>query len=232
MRRRVLVVEDDADIRALLALHLDDLGCEVVEAASGEAALGRLDGERLDLVLLDLRLPGIDGLELCRRIRAAPRYTPILMLTARAAEADRVVGLEAGADDYLTKPFGIAELLARVRAIFRRVDALSETAVAGRILERGELHIDAARREVRLAGRPISLTAREFDLLHHLARRPGQVFSRRQLLDQVWGERTDAYEHTVSSHVNRLRRKIEVDPVRPARILTVWGVGYKLAGGG
>ncbi len=231
VRRRILVVEDDPDIAHLVELQLRDLGCETRAAATGERALELTGRERFDLVILDLMLPGVGGLEVCRRLRAGARYTPILMLTAKSTELDRVLGLEMGADDYLTKPFSVRELIARIKALFRYRDALaSETArgpAATPRIEAGDLAIDVDRRAVAVGGRPVELTAKEFDLLAHFARQPGRVFTRAQLLDQVWGYGHDGYEHTVNSHINRLRGKIERDPSSPRYILTVWGVGYK-----
>lgn len=229
MARRILVVEDNTDIAELVALHLRDLNCEVVLAADGASGFELAAAGGWDLIILDLMLPRMEGLELCRRLRAGDSYTPILMLTAKSSEVDRVVGLEMGADDYLTKPFSIRELIARVKAIFRRLEALGPAArdEAGRRIEAGEMTIDPDKRQVIIAGTPVELTAREFDLLLQFARHPGRVYTRQQLLDQVWGYGHDGYEHTVNSHINRLRAKIEADPSRPAYILTVWGVGYK-----
>lgn len=228
MTRKVLVIEDDPDIARLVKLQLGELSCAVTLAADGPSGLAAFETKPFDLVILDLMLPGIDGLELCRRIRARPGYTPILMLTAKSGEIDRVLGLEMGADDYVTKPFSVLELVARVKAIFRRVDSLASRAEASeQVIDNGALTIDIARREVRLAGRPVELTATEFDLLLHFARHPGRVFSRTQLLDQVWGYSHSGYEHTVNSHINRLRAKIEANPNQPEFIQTVWGVGYK-----
>jgi len=227
--RRVLVVEDDGDIAHLLALHLRDLGCEVELAGDGEAGLARARSGRYDLVILDLMLPRIDGLELCRRLRAEGLGTLVLMLTARTAELDRVLGLELGADDYLTKPFSIHELVARVKALFRRSHAAAPPAAGAEVIELPGLRIDRASRSVTCAGRELELTAREFDLLYHFASHPGRVFTRTQLLDQVWGLGHESYEHTVNSHINRLRAKVEPDPTRPRYVLTVRGVGYKFA---
>ena len=228
MARQVLVIEDDPDIARLVKLQLTDLDCTVTLAADGVRGLAEAEARAFDLVILDLMLPGIDGLEICRRLRARPGYTPILMLTAKSGELDRVLGLEMGADDYLTKPFSVLELCARVKAIFRRVDSLaSRPEAAPPVIEHGGLAIDVERREVRLDGRAVELTATEFDLLLHFARHPGRVFSRTQLLDQVWGYSHSGYEHTVNSHINRLRAKIEANPNRPDYIQTVWGVGYK-----
>ncbi|HMC22794.1 MAG TPA: response regulator transcription factor [Thermoanaerobaculia bacterium] len=231
MARRILVVEDDRDIAHLVELHLQDLGADVSIAHDGGVALELALRRSFDLVILDLMLPGIDGLEICRRLRARSNYTPILMLTARSSDVDRIVGLEIGADDYLTKPFNIRELIARVKALLRRIDALSkpEAADAPAILDFGELVIDVEKRKVTLRGEPIDLTAKEFDLLLHFARNPGRVYTRAQLLDLVWGYGHDGYEHTVNSHINRLRNKLEKDHAKPAYILTVWGVGYKFA---
>jgi DNA-binding response OmpR family regulator len=229
--RRVLVVEDDRDIAQLVRLHLADLGCEVDLAYDGAAGLARAQAQAFDLVILDVMLPGMDGLDICKRLRAGAGYLPILMTTSKASELDRVLGLELGADDYLTKPFSVGELMARVKAIFRRVDAMAASAVkpAPAALSAGELSIDLDRRVVTLAGRPVDLTAKEFDLLAHFAAHPGRVFNRAQLLDKVWGYSNIGYEHTVNSHINRLRAKIEQDPAKPRYILTVWSVGYKFA---
>lgn len=227
--RRVLVVEDNADLADLLRIHLQDLGCNVAVACDGHAGLAMARDGHYDLIILDLMLPGMDGVELCKRIRAARDYVPILMLTARSAEIDRVLGLEVGADDYLTKPFSIRELLARVKALFRRMEAMGRDTgeAADPCMQRGDLLIDTARHAVTLKGQRVELTAKEFDLLTRLAQRPGQVFTRQQLLDQVWGYSHEGYEHTVNSHINRLRSKIEDNPAQPRYILTVWGVGYK-----
>jgi len=228
--RRILAVEDNLDLADLLLMHLRDAGYAVEKAGDGRGALKRLEDESFDLVVLDLMLPDLDGLDICRRLRARPDYLPILMLTSKSTEFDRVLGLEVGADDYLTKPFSIRELLARVKALFRRVDALVETPTQlQRVLQFDRLTIDPARRRVLLDGREVHLTSREFDLLVHFASHPGLVYSRAQLLDLVWGYGHDGYEHTVNSHINRLRAKIERAPAAPRYILTVWGVGYKFA---
>ncbi|MEM8963113.1 MAG: response regulator transcription factor [Acidobacteriota bacterium] len=227
MRKRILVIEDEHELADLVELHLVDLGCEVTQAHDGPSGLELALGGGFDLVILDLALPGLDGLEICRQLRAAPAYTPILMLTARSTELDRVLGLEVGADDYLTKPFSIRELTARVKAIFRRVEALAFRREATRAIEVGGFRIDETRRTASLDTRELRLTAKEFDLLVHFARNPGRVYSRSELLDRVWGYGHDGYEHTVNSHINRLRSKIEADPAAPRYVLTVWGVGYK-----
>ncbi|HET9386768.1 MAG TPA: response regulator transcription factor [Gemmatimonadales bacterium] len=230
MQRRVLVIEDDHDLAELIRLHLRDQGLDVVVCSDGVAGLKEALGRSWDLLVLDLRLPGIDGLEVCRRVRLEGKYIPILMLTARSTEMDRVLGLETGADDYLTKPFSVIEFIARVKAILRRVQHLAAGAAPSlRALQIGEIEIDLDRRTVRRGGRPVELTAREFDLLVHFAQHPGRVYTRAQLLDQVWGLRREAYEHTVSSHINRLRAKIEPSPATPRYLLTIWGVGYRFA---
>lgn len=228
-RRNVLVVEDEQDIAALLELHLQDLDCDVTIAADGHQAMRQAFALQWDLVILDIRLPGPDGLSICRALRREQRYVPILMLTSKSSELDRVLGLELGADDYVTKPFSVSELMARVKAIFRRVESLEKRFPGHEpALQLGPLSIDVSGREVSLNGQSLPLTTREFDLLLHFARHPGQVFSRAQLLDSVWGYGHDGYEHTVNSHINRLRSKIEPEPSDPEYIVTVWGVGYKL----
>ncbi|MDA8016358.1 MAG: response regulator transcription factor [Thermoanaerobaculia bacterium] len=231
--KRVLIVEDERELAELVRLHLEDLGCDVSLAHDGAEGLDLALSGTFDLVVLDLMLPRLDGLEICRRLRQAPSYTPILMLTAKSTELDRVLGLEVGADDYLTKPFSIRELTARVKAIFRRVEALGVAREEdGRsLIEVGGFCIDKSRRTATLTGRELQLTAKEFDLLAHFARHPGRVYRRAELLDRVWGYGHDGYEHTVNSHINRLRAKIEDDPSEPRYVLTVWGVGYKFFDG-
>lgn len=224
---RILVIEDNREIAELVTGHLRDAGYGVEQCGDGNAGMTRAATESWGLVILDIMLPGIDGLEICRRLRAQENYVPIMMLTARSTETDRVVGLELGADDYLVKPFGIAELLARVKALLRRAGANERGGDETGILTRGRLSIDPQKRKVTVDGREISLTAREFDLLHFFARRPGRVFSRGDLLDHVWGTGYEGFEHTVNSHINRLRAKIEEDPAHPDFVLTVWGIGYK-----
>ncbi len=230
--RRILLVEDDAPIADLLSLHLRDEGLEVVHCARGDDSLVELERGNWDAIVLDLMLPGVDGLEICRRARAMTRYTPIIMISARASETHRILGLELGADDYLSKPFSVLELVARVRALLRRVDALAQNARldAGSLVLNG-LSIDPLAREVTLDGVALDLTPREFDLLYFFARHPGKVYSRMDLLNAVWGYQHEGYEHTVNTHINRLRAKVEVDPSNPQRILTVWGRGYKFAAG-
>jgi DNA-binding response OmpR family regulator len=229
MPRNVLVIEDEKDIANLLQVHLQDIECEPVFAFDGVSGCEQALKQDWDLIILDLKLPGMDGLEICRRVRAKSRYIPILMLTAKSTELDRVLGLEIGADDYLTKPFSILELQARIKALFRRMEAMSENLVENKQekLKFKNLVIDTSKRDVKLSEETLQLTAKEFDLLVHFARHPGKVFTREQLLDSVWNIGFQGYEHTVNSHINRLRAKIETDPANPEYILTVWGVGYK-----
>jgi DNA-binding response OmpR family regulator len=234
MTRRVLVIEDDPDIGRLVTLQLAELDCESRLIADGISGLAEAEAGRYDLVILDLMLPRLDGLQICRRLRAGERHTPILMLTAKSSELDRVLGLELGADDYLTKPFSMLELAARIKGIFRRADREKAAAAAAaspalQLIEALGLRIDLQRREVRVGQQAVELTAKEFDLLVYFARSPGRVFTRAQLLDQVWGYSHSGYEHTVNSHINRLRNKIERDPANPDYIQTVWGVGYRFA---
>ena len=212
MAKKILLVEDDEDIAALLRLNLLDEGYQIVHVADGAQALRLLEKELWDAVILDLMLPGVDGLEICRRIRQQTRYLPVIIISARASETQRVQGLEMGADDYLAKPFSILELTARVKAVFRRQEAMGQNLLmdAGRIASHG-LSIDPLSRDVKLRGETV------------------EVFPRLELLDRVWGYQHDGYEHTVNTHINRLRTKIERDPAEPDIILTVWGKGYKFA---
>ena len=226
--QRILVVEDDPDICHLLEIHLCDQAYTVDVVRNGIDGFNRAGNHDYQLIVLDLMLPGLDGLELCRRLRGQSVMTPILMLTAKSTEFDRVLGLELGADDYLTKPFSILELQARVKAILRRSELGAKADANGdERIERRGLLIDIARRGVAIDGQPVDLTAREFDLLLYFARHPGRVFSRGQLLDQVWGYSHTGYEHTVNSHINRLRKKLDDAPGAESWIETVWGVGYR-----
>ena len=230
MTRSVLIIEDNPAIAELVSMQVTDLGMAPVLANRGDDGLARFRQGGIDLVVLDLMLPGLDGLAVCREIRTAPDYVPVLILTAKSTELDRVLGLEMGADDYLTKPFSVAELGARIKALFRRVDALSARATAAsenREITVDGLRIDPLRRRVFVKDAEVELTAREFDLLWHFASHRGRVFSRAQLLDSVWGYNHQGYEHTVNTHINRLRNKIETDPAEPLYVQTVWGVGYR-----
>jgi DNA-binding response OmpR family regulator len=233
MAHHILVAEDQSDIRDLIALNLRGAGYEVRAVVDGQAALDTQLERASDLLILDLMMPRLDGLEVCKALRSRGRATPILMLTAKSTELDRVLGLELGADDYLTKPFSMAELLARVKALLRRAELLRVAQTAGApgpagVVRNGELEISPTRREARVGGRTLDFTALEFDLLLHFANHPGQVYSRTQLLDAVWGYTHDGYEHTVTTHINRLRAKVERDPLQPRFILTVRGAGYKM----
>lgn len=231
MHARILVVEDDPDIAALVALHAREQASDV--RVEGHGARGLLAAQHgpWDLIVLDWLLPGMDGVTVCRRLRAHDYRAPIMLLTARRSEADRVQGLDAGADDYLAKPFGIEELKARMRAQLRRAPLLRAGDLAVRAcstnLRCGVFEIEPDARRARCNGEPLNLTAREFDLLHYLARHPRKAFTREQLLAAVWGVGFDGFEHTVNSHINRLRAKLEPDPARPRFLVTVWGVGYR-----
>jgi two-component system alkaline phosphatase synthesis response regulator PhoP len=230
--KRVLIIEDEREIAELLEIHLKDLECHVEKAADGLKGLQLAQKSRFDLVVLDLMLPKMDGLEVCRKLRTEQHYTPILMLTAKSEELDKVLGLETGADDYLTKPFSIREFIARVKAIFRRMEALAEQNLRGtgaNEIACGGLVIDREKRKVTLAGKKIELTPKEFDLLVLFATHPGRAYSREELLNTVWGYQFDGYDHTVNSHINRLRMKIEKDVTQPRYIQTVWGVGYRFS---
>jgi DNA-binding response OmpR family regulator len=232
MTKRILIIEDNMDIARLAMVNLQGKQMQVDHAADGSVGLKMAQTGDYDLVILDLMLPGMDGLDICRTLRNNKVYTPVLMLTARTSELDRVLGLEVGADDYLTKPFSVPELVARVSAILRRSDQyLSAQPQQQDVpLQLGELCVDPGKREVLLGDVAIELTAKEFDLLWHFASHPERVFTRSQLLDSVWGYGHAGYEHTVNSHINRLRAKIEIDPAKPQYVITVWGVGYKFSG--
>jgi len=229
MRKRILVIEDERDIAELIRLHLNDLGFAVTITGDGNTGLQKALATSWDLVILDLRLPGMDGLDICRRLRQNSSSVPVLMLTSKSSELDRVVGLEIGADDYVTKPFSVLELTARVKAILRRAELSRQSTTDEKVVvQAGSVTVDPTRRAATIRGECIELTAKEFDLLHHFAAHPGRVFRRLELLDSVWGYGHEGYEHTVNSHINRLRAKIETDPAHPELIVTVWGVGYKM----
>ncbi|MCV6625981.1 MAG: response regulator transcription factor [Cellvibrionaceae bacterium] len=227
--KKILIVEDQQDIADLVKLHLGDLGADVTCVGDGHEGMRMACAMDWDLMILDIQLPGPSGLEICRAVRRNENFVPILLLTSRSSELDRVLGLDIGADDYITKPFSVMELIARVKAVFRRLDALEKKEQqAEQVIELGRLSINEQLHQVKLNGEVIELTAREFDLLRHFAAQPGRVFRRSELLDSVWGYGHDGYEHTVNSHINRLRAKIETDPNNPQIVVTVWGVGYKL----
>ena len=221
---RVLVVDDDHTVREVVVSYLRAAGHAVDEAVDGEQALATMHGHPADLVVLDLMLPGIDGLEVCRRLRSTGTV-PVIMLTALGEETDRVVGLEQGADDYVTKPFSPRELVLRVDSVLRRAGERRTAPAPGPVAD-GDLVVDPTRHVVTRAGRELPLTVREFDLLHHLVAHPGVAFSREQLLADVWGW-SFGDQSTVTVHVRRLREKVELDPTRPTRLRTVWGVGYR-----
>ncbi|MGB9094973.1 response regulator transcription factor [Erwinia sp.] len=230
--KKILIVEDDGDIADLLSLHLRDEGYDITHADDGDKGVALLEKGGWDALILDLMLPGVDGLEICRRARNMTRYTPIIIISARSSEVHRVLGLELGADDYLAKPFSMLELVARVKALFRRQEAMGRNLkMDAGTLSFGDLIIDPIAREVSLKQHPVELTPREFDLLYFFAKNPGKVFSRLSLLNQVWGYQHEGYEHTVNTHINRLRIKIETNAAEPERILTVWGKGYKFSTG-
>lgn len=228
MNEHLLLVEDDDAIADALRLHLEAAGYRLHREADGQRAMAAIDRQRWDLVLLDLMLPGADGWDVCRHLRARHADVPVIMLSARAAETHRVLGLELGADDYLAKPFSMLELVARIRALLRRLEQMRRSSSAAQPSYRfGPFVLDTLRRELLKDGQVLPLTLREFDLLHFLLRHPGRPFSRAELLQRVWGEGFDGYEHTVNSHINRLRARIEDNPREPRRVVTVWGVGYR-----
>ena len=226
---KILVVDDEPNIREVVGQYLRRDGYAVVLAADGEEALMLYKRERPDLVVLDLMLPKVSGLEVCRRLGTEGRV-PLIMLTARGEEENRVVGLSLGADDYVVKPFSPRELVARVAAVLRRANDAGAAGPNEKAVETGTLRIDPATREVTVAGTPVVLTMREFDLLHYMASHPGRVFTRDQLMDAVWGYAFAADTSTVTVHMRRLREKIEDDPTQPRYLLTVWGVGYRFGG--
>lgn len=226
--RRILVVEDTSEVALLVADYLREIVRSVAICGDGRSALETVKREPIDLIVLDLMLPELGGLEVCSALRASGTPPLILMLTAKATELDRIVGLEFGADDYMVKPFSMLELVARVKALFRRVDRATAAPPPERHIAVADLLIDPVARQVFRSGVGISLTEKEFDLLYLFASKPGRVFSRNQLLDLVWGCGNGIYEYTVTSHISRLRSKIEPDPANPRIIQTVWGVGYRL----
>jgi DNA-binding response OmpR family regulator len=229
--KRVLIIEDDVDILELLNIHLSDLDCTVVKEVNGKKGLELLQTEQWDLLILDIMLPSLDGLEICRQIRATNKQLPILMLTAKSEEIDKVLGLELGADDYLSKPFSIREFIARVKALFRRSLKNADILPAESLLcfNNNHLVIDTSNRKVLINNERIDLTRKEYKLLALMASSQGKSFSREQLLNLVWGYEFAGYEHTVNSHINRLRTKIEPDIASPIYILTTWGVGYRFS---
>jgi len=229
-QKRILLVEDDPDIADLLELHLSDEGHAVDVVDDGDEGLDRALDCGYDLIILDIMLPGTDGFDICRRLRQEKCHVPILMVTAKTEEVDKVLGLELGADDYITKPFSIREVLARVKAIFRRVEVdQGGTQENDAPIEFGDLVIHPTKRKVIANGKSVDLTSKEYDLLLLFARNPGRAYNRQELLDEVWGYQYSGYSHTVNTHINRLRNKIEPDPSSPTYVKTVWGVGYRFA---
>jgi DNA-binding response OmpR family regulator len=230
MSKQLLLVEDDDAIVDALRIHLEASGYLVTREADGLQAIKAIGRQSWDMVLLDLMLPGVDGWTVCRHLREHHPDVPVIMLSAHSAEAHRIQGLELGADDYLAKPFSMLELVARVRALLRRTERLIAASNAinpSNAFSFGNFHLNPVRRELLCGQECVPLTLREYDLLHFLVRHPGRAFSRGDLLQNVWGEAFDGYEHTVNSHINRLRNKIEADPRDPGRIVTVWGIGYR-----
>ncbi len=224
--KNILIIEDDPEIIKLLEIHLTDLIYKTSKALDGELGLQMALENDYDLILLDLTLPIIDGIEICKRLRAK-KDTPIIMLTAKSEEIDRVLGLEIGADDYITKPFSIRELLARIKAVMRRTGLKRSNAKDASSISAEGLYIDIDKRKVLLKDQKTELSPKEFELLVLMASNPGRNYSRAELLNIIWGYNFEGYEHTVNSHINRLRAKIESDMANPTYILTTWGVGYK-----
>ncbi len=227
--KKVLIVEDDSDISNLLKLHLADLGCQTICINNGKDALEEASSKIFDLIILDIMLPKMNGIDVCRELRKREIHIPVLMLTAKAEELDKVSGLESGADDYLTKPFGIRELLARVKAMLRRAAAFTtQEGKQETILSHADIVVNFVNRQVKRGDQILDLTPKEFDLLTMFCRHPGRSFTREELLNKVWGYEFSGYEHTVNSHINRLRSKLEPNDTQPRYILTTWGVGYRL----
>ena len=225
---KILIIEDDRDIADLIAIHMDDNGHEATKVHDGKEGLLKAMEEVHDLIILDLKLPGMDGLEICQKLRMEKVDTPIIMLTSKSEEIDKVLGLEFGADDYMTKPFSIRELVARVKTVLRRGRPQKDTSTDSEEILRGEnFYLDISKRIVKTYDRQHELSPKEFDVLVLLAKHPGKTYSRYDLLSQVWGVDFEGFEHTVNSHINRLRSKIEKNMNEPEFILTTWGVGYK-----
>ncbi|MEO6406620.1 MAG: response regulator transcription factor [Ferruginibacter sp.] len=226
--KNILMIEDDANIVELVGIHLTDIHCTTTTANNGQAGIKLALQKTFDLIILDITLPDIDGIEICRILRAEKISTPIIMLTARSEEIDKIIGLETGADDYLTKPFSIREFIARVKAILRRTEINKNAGDSPEeIIIFGDLMVDPQKRKVLIGKNKIELTPKEFDLLYLFMSNPGKSYSRANLLTLVWGYEFSGYEHTVNSHINRLRAKIEEDLNKPQYILTTWGIGYR-----
>ena len=226
--KNILMIEDDVSIVELVDIHLKDIHCQTTKAHTGEDGIRLAQKNKYDLIILDVMLPDIDGIEVCKHLRGLKNFTPIMMLTARSEEIDKIIGLETGADDYLTKPFSIREFVARVKAIIRRTEiGMNNKAISETEITFSQLSIDPQKRKVTFKETKIDLTPKEFDLLYLFMSNPGKSYSRENLLNLVWGYEFTGYEHTVNSHINRLRTKIEDDLSHPKYILTTWGVGYR-----
>lgn len=227
----MLIIEDDADIADLIAIHLGDMGCHTVQINNGREGYEKAAGNAYDLIILDIMLPGMNGLDICSRLRRDKNTTPIVILTSKSEDMDKITGLEYGADMYATKPFNIIEFKTMVKALFRRIDiSRNESAPEScDVITSGKMIINIIKRSVHVGGKRIDLTQKEFDLLALLAAHPGKIYSRDQLLSIIWGYEYQAYSHTVNSHINRLRMKIEEDAANPKYVLTSWGVGYRFA---
>ncbi len=231
---RVVIIEDDREISDLVSMNLKDMGLETLQVYNGETGLKQASRGGFDLVILDIMLPGMDGITVCRKLRETDPYIPVMMLTAKAEEIDRVLGLELGADDYMTKPFSVRELKARVKALLRRSAAGSGKACKEAdenrdLVQIGDLTVDFNKHKTMMKGVELDLTVKEFELLRLFVKNPGRAYSRADLLDLVWEYNFEGYEHTVNTHINRLRNKIESDPANPRYLLTVWGIGYRFA---
>jgi two-component system alkaline phosphatase synthesis response regulator PhoP len=226
---KVLIIEDDKDISQLIAIHLGDMNFETEQSYDGKEGLLKALNNSYKIIILDIRLPGFDGIEICRKIRQEKILTPIIMVTSKSEEIDKILGLEIGADDYITKPFSIRELIARVKAVLRRMEASKQHSDSDeeRTISYDDFFIDVNKRIVEVHDKRPELSPKEFDLLVLLASNPGKTYNRMQLLNKVWGYDFEGFEHTVNSHINRLRSKIEKDPNQSEFILTTWGVGYK-----
>jgi DNA-binding response OmpR family regulator len=225
----ILLVEDDPEIRKLISLHFEAAQYNLIYSTTGKDALQKMADDTYHLIILDISLPDGNGIEICKQIRASNTHTPVMMLTCHAEESDKVLALELGADDYVTKPFGILELMARVKAIMRRSTNGKEEAVEKKEIIAKGLVIEPDKKKASLHGKRLELTTKEFDLLWLLASNPGKTFSRKELLQQIWGFSFAGYEHTITSHINRLRLKLETDLAHPTFILTAWGSGYRFA---
>ncbi|MDC7248808.1 MAG: response regulator transcription factor [Sphaerochaetaceae bacterium] len=229
--KQVLIIEDDTEISNVVSINLESNGIKTEQVHDGLIGLKRSKSGEFDLIILDIMLPGLDGISICKKLREENFNTPILMLTAKIDEIDLVLSLELGADDYMRKPFSMRELLARVKALIRRSEKTDNIIEEGNkeILQFGELVIDYAKHQVKIRDKTLNLTVKEFELLDLFARNPGRVFSRADLLNTIWGYNFEGYEHTVNTHINRLRNKLEIDPSNPKYLLTVWGLGYKFS---